>query len=111
MKSLITTIVCVAVLALLAITNPKMIDYQEFVHGKIIRKSEQADAISKTLGLLFGGIESGLVANATKRTDYVFFSIYETKLRGDDIKYLGIFNNFVVLKELTDDAEDKRTGQ
>lgn len=108
MRSLIITIVCVAVLGLLVLTNPKMTDYQEFVHSSIIKKTEQADPVSKTLGMLFGGIGSGLIANATKRTDYVFFSIFETRLNGDYVKYLGVLNNFAVLKESTFDADEKR---
>lgn len=108
MRSVIVTIVCVAVLVLLVLTNPRMADYQDFVHADIIRKTEQADPVSRTLGMLFGGIGSGLVANATKRTDYVFFSLYETRLNGDYVEYLGVFKNFFVLTDSSAGTGERR---
>ncbi len=97
MRSLIITIVAVAMLGLLALTNPKMPDYEQYVHTQILRKGEQSDQVSKGFVHLFGGIESRLIANATKRTDYIFFSVYETTSADEDIKYLGVLNNFVSL--------------
>jgi Domain of unknown function (DUF4359) len=98
MRALIVTIVAIAVLGLLALTNPKMSDYEQFVHGQIVRKGERADQVTKAFGLLFGGLQSSLAANATKRTDYVFFSTYRTTLGDEDVEYLGALNNFVAIK-------------
>ncbi len=107
MRSLVVTIVVIAILGLLALTNPKMADYEQYIHTKIIRKNEQADDLTKALATLFSGLESSLIANATTRTDYIFVSVFKTKLGGDEVEYLGALNNFVELKSSTADMEKK----
>ncbi len=107
MRSLVITIVAIAVLGLLAITNPKMPDYEQYIHTKIIRKNDQADDLTKALATLFSGLQSSLIANATTRSDYIFFSVFETKLGGDTVEYLGALNNFIELKSSTADGEKK----
>jgi hypothetical protein len=98
MKSLSVTIAVIAALGLFAYTNPKMLDFEQYIHAQIIQKSEKKDEVSKVVGTLLGGFTSSLIANATTRSDYVFFSIYDATLDGDEIKVLGALNNFMVLK-------------
>jgi hypothetical protein len=100
MKSLSTTIIGLAALGLLAYTNPKKPDFEQYIHAQIIEKAEKKDAVSKAVGALLGGFTSSLIANATTRSDYVFFSIYNATLDGDDIKVLGALSNFVVLQRI-----------
>lgn len=101
MKSLVTSIISVAMLALLAFTNPKITDFEQFIGGQIMRESEKADDISRTLGFLFSGFAGGLIGNATERTDYVFFSIYDCNFGRNYIKVLGILGNFFVIEDST----------
>jgi hypothetical protein len=98
MKPLPPTVVVVAALGLLVYTNPKMADFEQYVHARIVEKAERKDDVSKAVGKLLGGFASSLIVNATTRSDYVFFSIYEATLEGDEVKVLGALNNFVVVK-------------
>lgn len=99
MKSLIVTIISIAALGLLALTNPKMPDYEQFVRNQVAQKTEKADDLTKILGMLFGGVASGLITNSTTRADYVFFSLYDTRLDNDKFKVIGVLNNFVILQQ------------
>lgn len=98
MKSLAVTIVAIATLGVFVYTNPKMTDFEQYIHAQIIQKSEKKDEVGKVIGTLLGGFASSLIVSATTRSDYVFFSIYNAPLDGDDIKVLGALNNFMVLK-------------
>jgi hypothetical protein len=69
MKTLSFTIVMVALLGLLAYTNPTLESYESFVHQEILQES-QSDDMSRALGFLFGGFASRMVASQTIRTDY-----------------------------------------
>ena len=97
MKSLIVTILGVATLGLMAFTNPKMADYEQFIRKEIINDTKKSDDLSQALGLLFGGIASSLATSATVRSDYVFLSIYDTTFGEDHVRVLGALNNFFVL--------------
>jgi hypothetical protein len=98
MKSLSMTIVVIAALGLLAYTNPKKGDFEQYIHAQLIEKAEKKDEVSKAVGSFLGGFASSLIANEATRSDYVFFSIFNATLDGGDIKVLGALNNFMVLK-------------
>lgn len=106
MKALIATIISVSTLGLAAFTNPKMTDYEQFIHKKITHETENSDALSKTFGLLFGGLASNLVARATARSDYVFLSVYDTDIDSNRIRVIGAWNNFFVV---TRSSREKRS--
>ena len=94
MKALIFTILSVAVFGLLVFTNPKMEDYESFIRARIIQGTQNSDSLGKTFGFLFGGFASRLVSSSTTRSDYVFFSVYETNDAGNHVQMLGELNNF-----------------
>jgi hypothetical protein len=99
MKTLASTIVIVAVLALLAYTNPQLDHYERFIEQEIIQKtSKQSDQLERVLGQVLGGLASTVLINNTRRTDYVFLSTYETSLGDERLRALGILNNFMVLE-------------
>jgi hypothetical protein len=103
MKPLPLTIVVVAALGLLVYTNPKMADFELYVHARIVEKSEKKDDVSKAVGKLLGGFASSLIVNTATRSDYVFFSIFNATLEGDEVKVLGMLNNFIVVQRLKSD--------
>ncbi|MGQ0594283.1 MAG: DUF4359 domain-containing protein [Gammaproteobacteria bacterium] len=98
MKSVPTTIIIIALSGLLVFTNPTMDSYEQFVHQKIIQEATKQDNLSQALGLLFGGIASHLLANATIRQDYLLLSVYDTDFGNDHLRALGILNHFFVLE-------------
>lgn len=98
MKSALITISIVAFSGLLFVTNPTLDSYEQFVHQQIIQKAGKQDNLSQVLGVLFGGVASHLLANATIRHDYLFFSVYDTEFGNDHLRALGIFNHFIVLE-------------
>lgn len=102
------TVIGVTILALLVYTNPTMENYGEFIRNKIVQETRKQDNFSKVLGSLFGGIVSGVITNTTIRKDFIIFSFYNTDLEKENIKVVGILNNFIVLHPLeskTDNIE------
>lgn len=102
MKSLSLTIIIVAVLGLLAYTNPKPDQFERYVHQEITQEvNKQSDDLQRTLGHVFGGIASSMVTSQAVRNDYVFLSIYDIGLGKEHLKALGILNNFFLLEAPT----------
>ena len=101
MRSLATVIALIALLGLMAFTNPSMDDFGNYVRQRVIQESqkEMKDPFSQLLGSLMGGLAGGLVSSQTVRTDYIFFSMYELRVGKEGMKALGIFRNFVLLEE------------
>jgi hypothetical protein len=95
-KTLASTIVIVAVLALLAYTNPQLDHYERFIEQEIVQKTSKQ--LERVLGQVLGGLASTVLINNTTRTDYVFLSTYETSLGDERLRALGILNNFMVLE-------------
>lgn len=98
MKLLTATIALIALLGLLAYTNPNMAMYEQYLRNTMIQDSRQADPASRALAALFSGLASGMLADATTRTDYVFCSVYVTDLGNSHVEALGALNNFFVLR-------------
>jgi len=99
MKSILFTLVAVALLALLAYTNPTLHSYQEFVHQSILLETKhQENPLEQVLGSLLGGVASGVIANQTLRTDYVFLSTYDTQFNQEHLRAIGVLKNFYILE-------------
>ena len=71
MKSISATIFVVALLGLLAYTNPTLDGYENFVRQEIIQESQKQDDLKQALGFFLGGIASRVIRNQTIRKDYV----------------------------------------
>jgi hypothetical protein len=99
MKSMATVIILLVLLGFLAYTNPSMDQYGDFVRDEIQDGVGQGGQVEKALGRVIGGLAGGVLTSATTRTDYLFFSIYDTDLGTDEIKCLGIVNTFFILEE------------
>lgn len=99
MKSILFTLVAVALLGLLAYTNPTLDSYQEFVHQSILRETKhQENPLEQVLGSLLGGVASGMIVNQTLRTDYVFLSTYDTQVNQEHLRAIGVLKNFFILE-------------
>jgi hypothetical protein len=96
MKSLIVTIVVVALLGLLAYKNPTLESYERFMRQKITEESKTD--VEKALGYFFGDFASRFVARQTIRKDYIFLSTYDTEFGGEHLRALGILNTFFLLE-------------
>ena len=110
----ISTLVAVVLLlggcVALAATNPTKQEYRKFLEAKLagaLDKTEHArsrDAeivrnILKTNGPLL--IES-VVGNNTLRRNYGLFSIFETRVLGANVSFLGIWGTFIPLTDVDD---------
>ncbi len=114
MKSIFFTFVAAALLGLLAYTNPTLDSYQEFVRQSILRETKQQEnPLEQVLGSLLGGVASGMIANQTLRTDYVFLSTYDTRVNQEHLRAIGVLKNFFILetpKALSRKDEQPRAG-
>lgn len=90
----IVSIGIISFLGLLAYTNPRMDHYERHVQQNIIREANEQGGVISVFGSLFGKAAGSVVANATLRNDYVFFSTYETNLREERVTTIGALNNF-----------------
>lgn len=86
--------------ALLAYTNPTLDSYQQYLRQSILKGSKQQEnPVEQALGAVLGGVASGVIASQTIRTDYVFWSTYETKLsERERLRAIGALKNFFVLE-------------
>lgn len=94
----IVSIGAIASLGLLAYTNPRMDHYEHYVQQNIVREANEQGGVVSVFGALFGKVAGSVVANATLRHDYVFFSTYETNLREERVTAIGVLNNFLSWK-------------
>lgn len=106
MKTLSFTLLLIAVFGLLAFTNPKIDDYQDFVQQSVVKEIRQQpdDSMNRLFGSLLGRFSGSFIAAQTIRHDYVFFSLYDSELADHRLKVLGIFRNFFVLEGRPDSA-------
>jgi hypothetical protein len=106
MKLFSITIILIALLGLLAYTNPKLNNYDEFISQRITEETrKEKDPMAGMLGSLFGGFAADLMTKQTVRNDYVFFSTYDTAFGNEHIRAIGVLNNFYI----TEDPESKRS--
>jgi hypothetical protein len=101
MKLIASVIIVIALLGLMAYTNPSIDEYNTYIRQSIVKEGQKpkTDPVSQLLSPLLGGIAGTLVTSQTVRTDYVFFSIYEVRLGNERLKALGVLKNFVLLEK------------
>lgn len=83
-----------AVLVVLAVTNPPMSAYAVWAVHTI---ETHASGLVSTLSTLFAGSIENAVASSTTRDNYLIFSVYHTTAFGRRFTVLGIVNHFVLL--------------
>lgn len=100
MKSIAFLMLLIAALGLLAYTNPTLDIYQQYLQQSILKQAKRkANPVERALGTVLGGVASGVIASQTVRTDYVFWSTYETRLTDRErLRAIGVLNNFYVLE-------------
>jgi hypothetical protein len=105
MKLFSITLILIALLGLLAYTNPKLDNYDQFIGQRIAEESRNAkDPMAGALGSLLGGLAANLMTKQTVRKDYVFFSAYDTAFGNEHFRAIGVLNSFYI----TESPESKR---
>lgn len=89
----------IPVLGLMAYTNPKMDQWEQYVQQKVAREADKEGGLAGLFGPLLGKVAGSMAGNATLRDDYVFFSTYETRLGDERYAAVGAFNNFYFWKQ------------
>ncbi|MGH8478666.1 MAG: DUF4359 domain-containing protein [Gammaproteobacteria bacterium] len=100
MRSIVIGLFVIAAGALLAYTNPTLDSYQQYLRQSILKGSKrQENPVEQALGTLLGGVASGVIASQTVRTDFVFWSTYETPVTDSErLRAVGLLKNFFVLE-------------
>jgi len=105
MKLFSITLILIALLGLLAYTNPSLNNYDQFISQRIIEETrKEKDPMAGALGSLLGGFAANLMTKQTVRKDYVFFSTYDTAFGDEHTRAIGVLNNFYI----TENPESKR---
>lgn len=100
MKLFSITLILIALLGLLAYTNPKMDNYDQFISQRITEETrKEKDPMAGALGSLLGGFAANLMTKQTVRKDYVFFSTYDAAFGNEHMKAIGILNNFYITED------------
>ena len=101
MRLLAFVIASVALLGLMAYTNPSPDDFGNYVRQSVIHESEKQakNPLGRLFGSVVGSIAGSLVSSQAVRTNCIFFSIYDLRLGDEQIKALGVFKTFVPLKK------------
>ena len=99
-KTIVAALFVIAGGALLAYTNPTLDSYQQYLRISILKETKELDTpLEQVLGNVLGGVASGVIASQTVRTDYVFWSTYETRLTDRErLRAIGMLKNFYVLE-------------
>jgi Domain of unknown function (DUF4359) len=100
MKSIVSALFVIAAGALLAYTNPTLESYQQYLQQSILKQAKRREnPVEQALGAVLGGVASGVITSQTVRTDYVFWSTYETRLtESERLRAVGMLKNFYVLE-------------
>jgi hypothetical protein len=100
MKSIVSALFVIAAGALLAYTNPTLDSYQQYLQQSILKPAKRREnPVEQALGTVLGGVASRVIASQTVRTDYVFWSTYETRLTDRErLRAIGVLKNFHVLE-------------
>ena len=105
MKLFSITLILIALFGLLAYTNPKLDNYDQFISQRITEKTRtEKDPVEGALGSLLGGFAANLMTKQTVRKDYVFFSTYDIAFGNEHMRAIGVLNNFYI----TENPESKR---
>jgi len=105
MKQFLITLILIALLGLLAYTNPTVDNYNQFISQRITEKArKEKNPVAGALGSLLGDFAANLMTRQTIRKDYVFFSSYDTTIGNERMRSIGILNNFYI----TEDPESRR---
>jgi hypothetical protein len=101
MKSIVITIVLVALVGLMVYTNPSKDDLGNYVRQYVMKESQKKmkDPPGQFLSTILGGIAGGVMSSQTVRTDFILFSTYEVRFGKERFKALGIFRNFILLEK------------
>lgn len=100
MKLFSITLILIALLGLLAYTNPGLNNYDQFISQRIIEETrKEKDPMAGALGSLLGGFAANLMTKQTVRKDYVFFSTYDTAFGNEHIRAIGVLNNLYITEE------------
>lgn len=101
MKLFSIVLILVALFGLLAYTNPKLDNYDQFISQRITEETrKEKDPVAGALGSLLGGFAANLMTKQTVRKDYVFFSTYDTAFGNEHMRAIGVLNNFYITESL-----------
>lgn len=112
--SALLLLICVA-LVVLAVTNPQMYDFQDFVEAQsedLIQRRTGESALGNALAGAGSGIAATYVNRFADRTDYIVCSVYTIDPDGEENnaaewRFLGIADRFIVLE----DSNEKGAGR
>lgn len=96
-KSLGFIIILIGLFISMILTNPNKQDFVQYAEEQILESNS-----SSAIKVLTQLVSSQVISAETISNNYIVFSVYRNSF-SPDVKYIGVFNNFIVL-------EDNETG-
>jgi hypothetical protein len=93
-KNLIGILFVVLIIILMAVTNPSKNAYDEWAKSQL--SSTTDNSLAKGVIELIG---APIIDQATTKSNYILFSLFQTSYQGNTIKTIGLFNNFILISK------------
>ena len=103
-KPLILTLLLIATAFFCLLTNPSQDDYVTWAQSNYCNHLSTSN--KKFTATLFQLIGPSLIEKNTKTTDYLLFTLFETKLDTNCIQTIGVCNHFFSLPPITDSTNN-----
>lgn len=94
MKKYIVIIILAIALFVSAMTNPSKAQFVVWAKDQLVEQSN-----NKYLKFGIELVGDQLISSVTTKHDYVFFSLYEVNVLDQEIKVIGLFNQFIPISK------------
>jgi hypothetical protein len=93
-RGLLAIFIVAIIFVLMAVTNPSKNAYDDWAKAQL--SSETNNSLAKGVIELIG---APIIDQATTKSNYILFSLFQTSYQGNTIKTIGLFNNFILISK------------
>ncbi len=78
-------------------TNPDQRKFNDYVKYTLVAEAQPTNALERGLASIFSSLAAGVADWVTFRDNYLLFSVYRVDMGDSEMRYLGVFGNFIAL--------------